>query len=325
MERTLSPEERIKRAEEIYYRRRVNNRGIRVPTSTVNVGNNKPEYNLFKKMVLQILICFVIYAIFYLIQNTNYFFSDNVLKKTKEFLTTDINFNNIYNSVVNYINNNKDYWSGLWNKNQIQENTVNSENVANTENSSNTNIETNSVENGETTNNEQTSSNNEVINNENNVGMGGEKDNSNSKDIEKSQMEIDGEYIKSKYEPIIPVSGTVTSRYGTREPTEIISANHKGIDIGANTGTPIYASIEGTVTLVSDEGDYGTHVKIENEDILTIYAHCSEILVKEGDKIKKGDKIALVGSTGNSTGPHLHFEVRRDNRTVNPEYIVDFG
>ena len=294
MERTLSPEERIKRAEEIYYRRRVNNRGIRVPTSTVNVGNNKPEYNLFKKMILQILICFVIYAIFYLIQNTNYIFSENVLKKTKEFLTTDINFNNIYNSVVNYINNNKDYWNGLWNNN-------------------------------ETKNNEQTSVNNEAVNNEENVGMGGEKDNSNSKDIEKSQMEIDGEYIKSKYEPIIPVSGTVTSRYGTREPTEIISANHKGIDIGANTGTPIYASIEGTVTLVSDEGDYGTHVNIENEDILTIYAHCSEILVKEGDKIKKGDKIALVGSTGNSTGPHLHFEVRRDNRTVNPEYIVDFG
>ena len=294
MERTLSPEERIKRAEEIYYRRRVNNRGIRVPTSTVNVGNNKPEYNLFKKMVLQILICFVIYAIFYLIQNTNYIFSENVLKKTKEFLTTDINFNNIYNSVVNYINNNKDYWNGLW-------------------------------DNNETKNNEQTSANNETVNNEENVGMGGEKDNSNSKDIEKSQMEIDGEYIKSKYEPIIPVSGTVTSRYGTREPTEIISANHKGIDIGANTGTPIYASIEGTVTLVSDEGDYGTHVKIENEDILTIYAHCSKILVKEGDKIKKGDKIALVGSTGNSTGPHLHFEVRRDNRTVNPEYIVDFG
>ena len=294
MERTLSPEERIKRAEEIYYRRRVNNRGIRVPTSTVNVGNNKPEYNLFKKMVLQILICFVIYAIFYLIQNTNYIFSENVLKKTKEFLTTDINFNNIYNSVVNYINNNKDYWNGLW-------------------------------DNNETKNNEQTSANNEAVNNEENVGMGGEKDNSNSKDIEKSQMEIDGEYIKSKYEPIIPVSGTVTSRYGTREPTEIISANHKGIDIGANTGTPIYASIEGTVTLVSDEGDYGTHVKIENEDILTIYAHCSEILVKEGDKIKKGDKIALVGSTGNSTDPHLHFEVRRDNRTVNPEYIVDFG
>lgn len=294
MERTLSPEERIKRAEEIYYRRRVNNRGIRVPTSTVNVGNNKPEYNLFKKMVLQILICFVIYAIFYLIQNTNYIFSENVLKKTKEFLTTDINFNNIYNSVVNYINNNKDYWNGLW-------------------------------DNNETKNNEQTSANNEAVNNEENVGMGGEKDNSNSKDIEKSQMEIDGEYIKSKYEPIIPVSGTVTSRYGAREPTEIISANHKGIDIGANTGTPIYASIEGTVTLVSDEGDYGTHVKIENEDILTIYAHCSKILVKEGDKIKKGDKIALVGSTGNSTGPHLHFEVRRDNRTVNPEYIVDFG
>lgn len=317
MERTLSPEERIKRAEEIYYRRRLNNTGIRVPTSTVNVGNNKPEYNLFKKMVLQILICFVIYAIFYLIQNTNYIFSENVINKTKEFLSTDINFNNVYNSIVNFINNN-DYLKSLWNNNQIQEN---SENVVNVENNSIQNMENDIKDKS----NEQVSLNKETVNEDKNIGMGGEKNNNNSKDTEKSQMEIDGEFIKNKYEPIMPVNGTITSRYGTRKPTEIISANHKGIDIGADTGTPIYASIDGTVTLVSNKGDYGVHIKIKNDDILTIYAHCSKILVKEGDKIKKGDKIALVGNTGNSTGPHLHFEVRRDNRTVNPEYIVDFG
>ncbi len=317
MERTLSPEERIKRAEEIYYRRRLNNTGIRVPTSTVNVGNNKPEYNLFKKMVLQILICFVIYVIFYLIQNTNYIFSENVINKTKEFLSTDINFNHVYNSIVNFINNN-DYLKSLWNNNQIQEN---SENVVNVENNSIQNMENDNKDKS----NEQVSLNKEMVSEDKNIGMGGEKNNNNSKDIEKSQMEIDGEFIKNKYEPIIPVNGSITSRYGTREPTEIISANHKGIDIGANTGTPIYASIDGSVTLVSNKGDYGVHVKIKNDDILTIYAHCSKILVKEGDRIKKGDKIALVGNTGNSTGPHLHFEVRRDNRTVNPEYIVDFG
>ena len=317
MERTLSPEELIKIADEIYYSRSLNNTGIRVPRSTVNVGYNKPEYNLFKKMVLQILICFVIYVIFYLIQNTNYIFSENVINKTKEFLSTDINFNHVYNSIVNFINNN-DYLKSLWNNNQIQEN---SENVVNVENNSIQNMENDNKDKS----NEQVSLNKEMVSEDKNIGMGGEKNNNNSKDIEKSQMEIDGEFIKNKYEPIIPVNGSITSRYGTREPTEIISANHKGIDIGANTGTPIYASIDGSVTLVSNKGDYGVHVKIKNDDILTIYAHCSKILVKEGDRIKKGDKIALVGNTGNSTGPHLHFEVRRDNRTVNPEYIVDFG
>lgn len=111
---------------------------------------------------------------------------------------------------------------------------------------------------------------------------------------------------------------------GKREPTEIITENHQGIDIGVVTGTTITAAMEGTVSLVSDEGSYGTHVKIVNKDVTTIYAHCSKILVKEGDNIKKGQKIALSGNTGNTTGPHLHFEIRRENRTVNPELVLNW-
>ena len=123
---------------------------------------------------------------------------------------------------------------------------------------------------------------------------------------------------------MVPVEGTVTSRYGKREATEVVSANHSGIDIGARTGTPIYAAVDGVVTVSSSEGEYGKHIDITSEDVLTRYAHCSKLLVKEGQKVKKGDKIAEVGSTGNSTGPHLHFEIRRDNRTINPESIIDF-
>ena len=69
-------------------------------------------------------------------------------------------------------------------------------------------------------------------------------------------MELDAEYIKQNYSFIVPAKGTITSRYGAREETEIVSAYHYGIDIGANTGTAIYASMEGTVTTVSSEGDY---------------------------------------------------------------------
>ena len=83
--------------------------------------------------------------------------------------------------------------------------------------------------------------------------------------------------------------------------------------------------MEGTVTLASEEGEYGKHIDITNGDVLTRYAHCSKLLVKEGQKVKQGDKIAEVGSTGKSTGPHLHFEIRRNNRTINPEYILNFN
>ena len=90
MERTMSQEDRIRRAEEIYQRRRVAN-GIRVSSNTVNRAEKK-KLSLFKKMFLQLAICAVIYIIFYLIKNSNYIFSEDVIKKTKEFLSYDINF-----------------------------------------------------------------------------------------------------------------------------------------------------------------------------------------------------------------------------------------
>ena len=80
--------------------------------------------------------------------------------------------------------------------------------------------------------------------------------------------------------------------------------------------------MDGQVTVVSDEGDYGKHVKIVDGDVSTIYAHCSKIVVSQGDFVKRGQKIAEVGSTGKSTGPHLHFEIRRNNLSVNPEEIL---
>ena len=94
MERTISSEERIRRAEEIYQRRRGQS-DVRVPTRNVNTKKNT-EYRMFKKLILQILICLLIYFIFYLIKNSNYIFSEDVINKTREFLSYDINFQNLY-------------------------------------------------------------------------------------------------------------------------------------------------------------------------------------------------------------------------------------
>ena len=322
MERTITPEERQKRAEEVYNRRR-NNSLSRINYVSENQNKERINISLFKKMALQILICMVIYVIFYLIKNTSYFFSDDVINKTKEFLKYDINFQNLYNQAVTMLNDNKNSIPFL---NNLLQNSNN--NSANTEQENAVNSESNQ----EDTSNKE-SSNTEAQNSENanaeNVGMGGGKEENTQAEIEannenKSQMEIDAEFLKANYNFINPVKGTVTSRYGAREPTDIISANHYGIDIGASMGTEIVASTDGTVEQVSEEGEYGKHIKIRNGEAVTLYAHCSELLVKEGQEVKQGEKIALVGDTGKATGPHLHFEIRRNNNIINPEYILKF-
>ena len=104
LDRALSVEERIKRAEEIYSRRRRQNMGVRVNTNTSNT-ESKPNYKLFRKMMIQILTCVTIYIIFYVIQNTNYIFSTDVIDRTREILSYDINFQKIYGSASTYFNN----------------------------------------------------------------------------------------------------------------------------------------------------------------------------------------------------------------------------
>ena len=140
----------------------------------------------------------------------------------------------------------------------------------------------------------------------------------------KTQEQLDIEHLQT-FSWTKPINGTVTSEFGKREATSaIISQNHTGIDVGANTGTVIVAAIEGTVTISSTVGEYGYHIKITNGDVSTLYAHCSKLYVKVGDYIKQGQAIAEVGSTGNSTGPHLHFEVIRDGRYINPRNVLQF-
>ena len=82
--------------------------------------------------------------------------------------------------------------------------------------------------------------------------------------------------------------------------------------------------MDGKVELASSEGDYGNHLKITNGEVMTLYAHCKTLYVKEGEEIKQGQQIAEAGATGNVTGAHLHFEIRRNNRYVNPEYVLNF-
>ncbi|MDY0324960.1 MAG: LysM peptidoglycan-binding domain-containing protein [Candidatus Cloacimonadaceae bacterium] len=117
---------------------------------------------------------------------------------------------------------------------------------------------------------------------------------------------------------VLPVVGKVLSEYGLRN-----GKPHKGIDIGAKHGTPIYAVLDGTVVYSGVQGAYGNVVVLEHPDfVMTVYAHNEKNLVKVGDKVEKAQQIAMVGSTGNASGSHLHFEYRIKGKAINPRKVL---
>lgn len=117
-----------------------------------------------------------------------------------------------------------------------------------------------------------------------------------------------------------PVAGVITSGYGARvHPLSGTWRQHRGIDLAAREGTPIRATAAGVVGTAGWAGAYGLLVSLEHAGgVQTRYAHMSRLNVGSGQHVKAGDIIGFVGSTGNSTGPHVHYEVRRNGRALNP-------
>ena len=144
--------------------------------------------------------------------------------------------------------------------------------------------------------------------------------NSLQEELEEKQ-EIDSRTVNGIYLAVVPVTGRITSRFGAVE--SIRDHTHKGIDIAATRGTPILATASGTVTFAGWSSGYGYLVKIDHGNgVETYYGHCSKLYVSAGDTVEAGEQIAAVGSTGNSTGNHLHFEIRLDGKQVNPQTYV---
>ncbi len=117
---------------------------------------------------------------------------------------------------------------------------------------------------------------------------------------------------------IRPVSGVISSRFGVR--SSIRKSSHTGLDIATSAGTPIAAAASGTVTFSGYKGSFGNMLVISHGNgVQTYYCHCSKLYVSAGTQVSQGQKIAAVGSTGNSTGPHLHLEVRINGVAYNPQ------
>lgn len=144
-----------------------------------------------------------------------------------------------------------------------------------------------------------------------------------SKEIEKKILAAQSkntQYNQGKFAWPVPGNTRITSPYGYRiHPILKTKKLHTGIDIAASTGTNVIAANDGTVIFSGYYGGYGYAVIIDHGgQISTLYAHNSKLLVQEGDKVKRGQNIAKSGSTGLSTGPHVHFEVRKNGQHTDP-------
>ena len=297
----MSVEEKIRRAEEIYERRKS---GMERPITTVKLDNNKKNIKLFKKMVIQVLVCSFIYFIIYTINNSNYGFSEDFINRANEIISYDTNFYSIFQST----------------KSKIEE-IINSKNLKNEEIYNGLEEDKNEQEQQEENKENEQENNKE----ETQEAIGGaEETKQTNENLQLSQAEQDVTDIKNTTTFIKPIEGVISSKYGTRETaTGMVPKNHTGIDIASNLGTKIKSSTNGEVVLASEEGDYGKHLKIQIGEVSIIYAHCNNLYVKQGDKVVQGQEIAEVGTTGNSTGPHLHFEIRVHERTVDPQNILE--
>lgn len=122
-----------------------------------------------------------------------------------------------------------------------------------------------------------------------------------------------------------PVSGRISSPFGYRiNPITGVHSFHSGVDIAAGYGEKVKAAYYGTVSGAGYDSAAGNYVVLTHSGgLVTRYFHCSEILVKEGEKVRKGETIARVGSTGMSTGPHLHFIIEINGKKVNPLYVIE--
>lgn len=301
MDRVMTVEERIRRAEEIYERKkRKENLGEKqkIYNKEENVERKK-DIRLLKKIIMQLIVCLIIYFLFYAIQNGEYIFSQKFLNKANEVLSYDMNFTQLFENIKNNV---------MTLKNKTENNNQNQDAIGGAE------VKSNQEENKENDSGEKQENNSQELN---------EKKEEQSLQI-LSQEEQDIQNIKNTTTFIKPIEGKITSEFGRREEaTGRVPKNHTGTDIAANMGTKIKSATDGEVVLASEEGDYGKHLKIQIGEVSIIYAHCNALYVKQGDKVTQGQEIAEVGSTGNSTGPHLHFEIRISERVVNPQNILE--
>lgn len=288
--------------DDVIVRRRLPRHNIPAKRKRKNTGQT---VSLFERVVRQTLISIIILISLGIIKSVNSPVTNYLSDKAKTIIFQNIELKSLYEGIDKAFNK-------LWNENaqvkdekSFDQQAVPAANISGTDGINKTSDDNNA---------------NTIIDTE--QPTKDKLDNSLSGDTVGS--ENNKNTVEQKYHFVIPVEGVLGSPFGERvHPIKKDVEFHKGIDIEANKGVPIKAALAGDVIESGTESTLGKYLKLKHQDgIITVYAHCSALLTGKGKKVKQGEVIAKVGDTGESVGPHLHFEIWMDGNAVNPlDYV----
>lgn len=271
---------------------------------------SKPIYNykIIRKIIIQLIISGLILVCILSFRNIDSPFAKQVSMRLDSFISSNLDFSQVYKSVSDFAAKTGSMFKGFFYPSSKTQETSNS----NASQTTNKDVPVEQQQNTEE---------------ENKTGSEGNQVNKSliAAPITSSinSIEPNVKSIKSDYKIALPLNGPVSSKFGLRiNPITKKEEFHPGIDIKANLGTPIYAAISGEVIEARKGTTFGNFVKIQSgKDIITVYAHCNRLVVKKGQKVRLGQKIAEVGNTGMSNGAHLHFEVWKAGILIDPSYL----
>jgi murein DD-endopeptidase MepM/ murein hydrolase activator NlpD len=268
---------------------------------------DKREEDFVQNIMKQIAVCCIIFLVIFGMNNINSPITDKLMGQIKSALVYTVDFNKTYKSVATFANS-------LGTKDSSGSVSIKDEDIP------------------KEMNNPSSQGNDSDINTlQNNLNDTADQKDGHLEgklDLDSQEQipaEAQGTAVKINQKIVVPLNGVVTSKFGMRNhPLFQKDLFHTGIDIDGKKGENIVAAIDGEVEEVGYNDNYGKYVRLKHEDdIYTFYAHCSEVSVKKGQQVKNGDIIAKVGDLGITVGAHLHFEISKKDKVLDPLQYID--
>lgn len=302
----------------------------------------RPVYNykLLRRIITQLIICIGLILAILVIKNLNTPLSRQVDQDMSNYLKNSTDYSGVYKYIVKTVSgliSNLQNVISQPNKEKNQTN-LNKDNSLKKQQSTNPNPNTANTPNQKSADQANTASSQEgskssSIETDQDYEKNTEEEAYTSQGIKIhalspasssiSSVDVDAKNIKANISLSAPVKGSVSSGFGIRiNPITNKQEFHPGLDIKAVQGTAIRAAMSGIVLEARKSNTFGNFIRIKSgRDVISVYAHCSKLLVKAGQKVKRGQKIGEVGNTGMSSGAHLHFETTKGGRYVDPTYL----
>ncbi|MDK2799424.1 MAG: hypothetical protein PWP27_787 [Clostridiales bacterium] len=271
---------------------------------------NREQDNFIQNVIKQIAVCSIIFLLIFGLKNINSSITNSITNQIKLVLSYTVDVNKVYKSVETFTEN-----IGLMNQEDSKDK------YKNKEVSDKKKIENIDVQQNDTSDIQQQKNQLETNDNDTNALEG----DLSLEFQDEIPVRVERESIKISDKISVPLEGVITSKFGMRKhPLYQKNLFHYGVDIDGGKNADIVAVMDGEVIEVGYDNNYGKYIRLKHkDDISTFYAHFNEVTVKKGQKVKRNDMIGKVGDSGAALGAHLHFEIWKKDKVLDPMKYID--